>query len=206
MPGARKSEEKCFSKFGKNTAMSKIGKKPITIPAGVKVHNSGDFIKVEGANGKMDIKVLKGIKLTIDGSTITVVPENESKQIRSNWGTMRALIQNAITGATTDFTKSLVIEGIGFRAEVQGSDLVLNLGLSHQVHFPIPAGIKVTTEKNVIKISGSDITLVGDTAAHIRKLKKPEPYKGKGIHYSDEFVRRKAGKKATSTAGGAAKK
>jgi large subunit ribosomal protein L6 len=185
--------------------MSKIGKKPITIPEGVKVHNSGDFIKVEGPNGKMDVKVLKGIKLTIDGSTITVVPDNESKQIRSNWGTMRALIQNAVTGATTDFKKELVIEGIGFRAEVQGSDLVLNLGFSHQVRFPIPAGIKITTEKNVIKISGSDITLVGDIAAHIRKLKKPEPYKGKGIHYSDEVVRRKAGKKATSTAGGAKK-
>jgi large subunit ribosomal protein L6 len=181
--------------------MSKIGKKPITIPSAVKVQTTGDYIKVEGPNGKAEIKILKGIKLTIDTNSITVVPDNESKQIRSNWGTMRALIQNAVTGATTDFTKELIIDGIGFRAEVKESELVLNLGLSHQVHFQIPAGIKITTEKNVIKISGSDITLVGDTAAHIRKLKKPEPYKGKGIRYSNEVVRRKAGKKAVSTSG-----
>jgi large subunit ribosomal protein L6 len=186
--------------------MSKIGKKPITIPSGVKVQSTRDSVKVEGPNGKMEIRILKGIKLTIDENNVTVVPENESKQIRSNWGTMRALIQNAVTGATTDFTKELIIEGIGFRSEVQGSDLVLNLGLSHQVHFPIPAGIKVTAEKNRIKISGSDIIQVGDTAAHIRKLRKPEPYKGKGIRYSDEVIRRKAGKKAVSTAGGGGKK
>jgi large subunit ribosomal protein L6 len=185
--------------------MSKIGKKPITIPSGVKIQTTADTIKVEGANGKSEIKILKGIKLTVDASSVTVVPDNESKQIRSNWGTMRALIQNAVSGATTDFTKELIIEGIGFRCEVQGSELVLNLGLSHQVHFPIPPGIKIVTEKNLIKISGSDITQVGDTAARIRKLKKPEPYKGKGIRYSNEIIRRKAGKKATSTAGGAKK-
>ncbi len=188
--------------------MSKIGKKPITVPDNVKVQISADSIKVEGPNGKAELTILKGLKLTIDGNSLTVVPDNESKQIRSNWGTMRALIQNAVTGATTDFSKELIIEGIGFRAEVQGSNLVLNIGLSHQVRFPIPPGVKIATEKNVIRISGSDTVQVGDVAAQIRKLKKPEPYKGKGIRYSDEIVRRKAGKKAVSTggAGGAAKK
>ncbi len=181
--------------------MSKIGKKPITIPSGVKVSLTSDLVKVEGPNGKMDVKILKGIKLTIEGDSLTVTPENESKQIRSNWGTMRALIQNAVTGATTDFMKELIIDGIGYRCEVQGAELVLNLGLSHQVHFPIPDGIKIVTEKNLIKVSGSNIELVGDTAANIRKLKKPEPYKGKGIRYSNEVIRRKAGKKALSTGG-----
>ncbi|MCL4405154.1 MAG: 50S ribosomal protein L6 [Patescibacteria group bacterium] len=186
--------------------MSKIGKKLITIPEGVKIQVVDGLVKVEGSNGNTDMKVLKGITLKIDGNTLSVVPDNESKQIRSNWGTMRALIQNAVTGAKTDFGKELVIEGIGFRAEVQGTDLVLNLGLSHQVRFPIPIGIKIVTEKNVIKISGHDKAQVGDTAAHIRKLKKPEPYKGKGIHYANETVRRKAGKKAISTSGGGAAK
>lgn len=185
--------------------MSKIGKKIIVVPQNVKVQVADGFIKVEGPNGNTDMKILKGITLKMDGNNITVVPENESKQIRSNWGTMRAIIQNAIKGATTDFTKELVVDGIGFRVEVQGTDLVLNLGLSHQVHFPIPSEVKISTDKNTIKISGHNKIQVGDVAAHIRKLKKPEPYKGKGIRYANEVVRRKAGKKAISTAGGAAK-
>lgn len=183
--------------------MSKIGKQPITIPAGVKIQESDGFLKIEGPNGKAELKILKGMKLTIDSASVTVVPDNQSKQIRSNWGTMRALIQSAVSGATKDFTKELIIEGIGFRAEVQGAELVLNIGLSHQVRFPIPQGVKIAVEKNLIKISGSNATQVGDTAAHIRKLKKPEPYKGKGIRYATETIRRKAGKKAASTTGGA---
>lgn len=182
--------------------MSKVGKKPIVIPAGVKIEVSSGEVKVQGPNGSSAVPVLKGITVTVDGSNILVKPANETKQVRSNWGTMRALVQNAVSGATTDFSKELIIEGIGFKAEVQGSELVMNLGFSHQVRVHIPAGIKISTEKSSIKVSGASRKQVGDMTAYIRSLKKPEPYKGKGIRYSDETIRRKAGKKAVSSGGG----
>lgn len=179
--------------------MSKIGKKPINIPSGVKVEITGEEVKVQGQNGNFVVPILKGITVTLSGDEVTVTPANETKQIRSNWGTMRALVQNAVLGATTDFSKELIIEGIGFKAEVQGKDLVLNLGFSHPIRIAIPDSLKISTDKNVIKIAGSNKHEVGDMAACIRKLKKPEPYKGKGIRYSNETIRRKAGKKATTS-------
>lgn len=165
---------------------------------------SSEEVKIQGGNGTFTLPLLKGITVAVQGDSISVTPENTSKQVRSNWGTMRALLQNAVSGAAADFSKELIIEGIGFRAETQGQDLVLNLGFSHPIRVTIPAGIKVSVDKNVIKISGASKEDVGDMAARIRRLKKPEPYKGKGIRYSDEVVRRKAGKKAVSSGGKAA--
>lgn len=184
--------------------MSKVGKKTIIIPSGVKVESVGNEVKVQGANGNAVLPILKGITVAINGTEITVTPENATKQIRSNWGTMRALIQNAVSGATADFSKELIIEGIGFRAEVQGKDLLLNLGFSHPVRAAIPEKVKVSVDKNIVRIAGADKREVGDFAAYIRRLKKPEPYKGKGIRYSDEVIRRKAGKKAVTSGGKAA--
>ena len=180
--------------------MSKIGKQPIKIPEGVVVEIKGDILEIKGKNNTLNVKLMQGIKTRIEDGELVFVPEGRTKQILSNWGTMRALTANAVKGVSEDFIKELVIEGVGYRAEVQGNNLLLNVGFSHQVDFTIPVGIKVAVDKNAIKISGSDRQLVGETAAQIRRIKKPEPYKGKGIMYKGEVSRRKAGKKAVSSA------
>jgi len=180
--------------------MSKIGKQPIKIPEGVVVEIKGDTLEIKGKNNTLNVKLMQGIKTRIEDGELVFVPEGRTKQILSNWGTMRALTANAVKGVSEDFIKELVIEGVGYRAEVQGNNLLLNVGFSHQVDFTIPVGIKVAVDKNAIKISGSDRQLVGETAAQIRRIKKPEPYKGKGIMYKGEVIRRKAGKKAVSSA------
>ena len=180
--------------------MSKIGKQPVIIPEGVSVETKDGVLEIKGKNGTLTVNLLPGIKVEIKDGEVVFTPEKNVKQVVSNWGTMRALTANAVKGASEDFVKELVIEGIGFRAEVQGASLVLNIGLSHQVNFPIPAGIKISVEKNAIKISGNSKQMVGETAAKIRSFKKPEPYKGKGIMYKGEIVRRKAGKKAAASA------
>lgn len=156
-------------------------------------------IKSEGTH--MVIPILSGIMVEQKENELTFTPKNEAKQTLSNWGTMRALAQNAISGAAKDFTKSLVIEGVGYRASIEGENLVLTLGYSHPVKFEVPKEIKITVEKNVVNISGADKQLVGETAAQIRRFRKPEPYKGKGIRYSDEVVKRKTGKKAAGKTG-----
>ena len=180
--------------------MSKIGKQPIKIPEGVVVEIKGDILEIKGKNNTLNVKLMQGIKTRIEDGELVFVPEGRTKQILSNWGTMRALTANAVKGVSEDFIKELVIEGVGYRAEVQGNNLLLNVGFSHQVDFTIPVGIKIAVDKNAIKISGSDRQLVGETAAQIRRIKKPEPYKGKGIMYKGEVIRRKAGKKAVSSA------
>jgi large subunit ribosomal protein L6 len=184
--------------------MSKIGKKPITIPEGVTVNILDGSIEIKGKNASLSVKSLPGISASINEKELSFSVKAKDKQTMSNWGTMRALAANAIAGAVSDFTKELVIEGIGFRAEVKGNELVLNIGFSHPVNFPIPETIKIKTEKNTVKISGPIKELVGKVAAEVRQLKKVEPYLGKGIKYKDEIVRRKAGKKATASAGGKA--
>lgn len=184
--------------------MSKIGKKPITIPDGVTVNILDGLIEIKGKNANLSVKSLPGIDASVKEKELSFSAKAKDKQTMSNWGTMRALAANAIIGAVSDFSKELTVEGIGFRAEVQGNDLVLNIGFSHPVKFPIPQGIKIKTEKNAIKISGPSKELVGKVAAEVRLLKKVEPYLGKGIKYKDEIVRRKAGKKATASAGGKA--
>ncbi len=181
--------------------MSKVGKKPIVIDEGVIVTVGNDQLEIKGGSTTLTLPILSGIKVEKKDKELIFIPMDESKQTMSNWGTMRALAQNAISGTARDFTKSLVIEGVGYRANMEGEKLLLNLGYSHPVRFPIPNGVKIIIEKNTINISGADKQLVGETAARIRKLRKPEPYKGKGIRYADEVIRRKAGKKAVGKTG-----
>lgn len=175
--------------------MSKIGKKPIIIPDNVEVKMNDGFLELKSAAGILNFKILPHIDVKIENKIISFTPNNDSKQTRANWGTIRSLIFNAIVGLTQGFSKVLEIEGVGFKANMEGNTLVLNIGYSHPVKFISPENIKISTEKNAIKISGIDKFLVGETAAKIRTLKKPEPYKGKGIRYRGEVIRRKAGKK-----------
>lgn len=180
--------------------MSKIGKKPITIPVHVEVKESDGFLKVEGQGGELNLKVLPYIKTEIRDKEISFSTLTNSKQARANWGTMRSLTQNAVMGVSKGFERFLEIEGVGFRANLEGSILILNIGLSHPIKFNPPDGIKISVVKNTIMVSGVDKELVGKTAAKIRSFKKPEPYKGKGIRYRGEIVRRKAGKKMAGAA------
>ncbi len=179
--------------------MSRVGKKPIVVPNGVTVEVKEETISVKGKNAELSVPVLAGIKVEYNEGEIAFIPRDKKKQTLSNWGTLRSLTQNAISGVSEDFEKTLMIEGVGYRANVEGNELVLGLGFSHPVRFKIPDGVKITAEKNVIKVSGADKALVGKVAAEIRLFRKPEPYKGKGIRYSDEIIRRKAGKKAASS-------
>lgn len=179
--------------------MSKIGKKPIEIPSGVTVVVEDGLVKVKGPKGELEYKIPRELKVTLIENKLAVLPISKSKKTPALWGTIRAVIANMISGVVSGFEKKLEIEGIGFKAQTQGNDLVLNLGFSHQVIFKIPDGIKVDVSKNIITISGISKELVGQTAANIRALKKPEPYKGKGIRYAGEVIKRKAGKKVAGT-------
>ncbi len=183
---------------GKNN-MSKIGKKPIEIPDGITIAVDGQEVKVKGPKGELFLKLPKEIELKLDGKKLLVLPIAKSKKTPALWGTIRAILANMVTGVEKGFEKKLEIEGVGFKAQIQGNDLVLNLGFSHPVIFKPPEGIKVSIEKNTITVSGISLEMVGQTAANIRALKKPEPYKGKGIHYEGEVIRRKAGKKVAGT-------
>ncbi len=156
-------------------------------------------LSVKGAKGALAVPLLSGIVAQVEGNSLAFTAKNHQKQTKSNWGTMRALAANAVRGVQGEFVKELKIEGVGFRAVVEGSVLVLSLGFSHPVRFPIPEGIRASVEKNVVRIAGIDKFLVGETAATIRAQKKPEPYKGKGIMYVGEVIRRKAGKKVAGS-------
>ena len=184
--------------------MSKIGRKLIALKEGVVVTQSGDTIKVENKGKVVTVPLLPSVSFEIKDKQIMVDSKDDSKQGRANWGTVRALLQNAVLGVTQDFSKVLELEGIGFKVALEGKNVVMNLGFSHPVKYEPPQGITVKVEKNIITISGSDKGLVGATAAKIRQFKKPEPYKGKGIHYKGEVIRRKAGKKVGATTGAAA--
>ena len=188
-------------KYGKG--MSKIGKKPLPIPAGVKVEVRGQVINFSGQAGDLAVPILDYLKTELKENELVFLPLAKHKQARANWGTMASLASNALEGVSQGFTKSLEIEGIGFKASMEGMTLVLNVGFTHRVKFAPPPGVKITVEKNIIKVSGVDKNLVGQAAAQIRKIKKPEPYKGKGIHYVGEVIRRKAGKKVAGTGTGA---
>lgn len=183
--------------------MSKIGKKPITIPEGITVSITDDGILVKsGKGGEALVPLMDGIKPVLEDKELHFELLSKTKQSRSNWGTFRALTQNAITGFISGFEKTLVLEGVGFKIAKEGEGLVLNLGFSHQVKYPAVPGITFELEKNsTLKIKGSDKNIVGRVAAEIRGLRKPEPYKGKGFHYSDEVIRRKAGKKSVGSSG-----
>jgi large subunit ribosomal protein L6 len=179
--------------------MSKVGKKPIAIPDGVTVQFEGRILLVTGPKGKLEVPKLENVEVTQSGSEIVLQPASDSQQTTMNWGTMRSLLANAVDGVTKGYAKTLEIEGVGFKASMEGNDkLVLKVGFSHLVNFPVPQGITIAVEKNKIMVSGFDKHLVGQVAADIRKIKKPEPYLGKGIRYQGEVIRRKAGKKAGS--------
>lgn len=181
--------------------MSKIGKKPVVIPSGVNVTLGEEFIELESPKGKIQVKILPGVKVEKAENQLIFKTEKADKQTRANWGTLRSLVQNSVSGLIEGVVKILQIEGIGYRAAKEGGKLVLHVGYSHPVKYPIPPGINVEVEKNLIKISGIDKQLVGHAAAEIRAIKKPEPYQGKGIRYQDEVITRKAGKKIAGTTG-----
>ncbi|KKR88869.1 MAG: 50S ribosomal protein L6 [Candidatus Wolfebacteria bacterium GW2011_GWA2_42_10] len=180
--------------------MSKIGKKPINIPQEVEIKIHGNVLEFKGKNGSLRVEILPFIKAELKDNTLSFDVVNDSRQAKANWGTTRALAQNAIIGVKDGFSKILEIEGVGYKVSAEGNNLTFNIGFSHPVKFIPPEGIKISVEKNIIKVSGIDKALVGKTAAEIRSLKKPEPYKGKGIKYRGEIIRRKEGKKAAATA------
>jgi len=184
--------------------MSKIGSKPIAIPEGVTVEHRDGIFTIKGKLATLTVSQLPLVDAEIKEGAIHLTITSTKKQARANWGTLGANLKNAIVGVTTGFMKSLEIQGIGFKAAMEGNNLSLNVGFSHPVKFTTPEGIKIAIEKAFIRISGSDKQVVGQTAAQIRKIKKPEPYQGKGIRYVGEQVRRKAGKKVAGSTGGAA--
>ncbi|MDP2629511.1 MAG: 50S ribosomal protein L6 [Candidatus Harrisonbacteria bacterium] len=179
--------------------MSKIGRRPIEIPQGVEVTVEKDLVRLKGAKGESTVSLLPFVSVEVKDSTVHCSIEKSHKQARSNWGTCASLIENAIAGVSQGFEKKLEIEGVGYRVSQEGANLVLNLGYSHPIKVEAPAGITLKVEEgNSILISGVEKQQVGQVAAEIRKLRKPEPYKGKGIRYSGEIIRRKAGKKVGS--------
>lgn len=177
--------------------MSRIGRKPITVPAGVTVEMADRHVKVTGSKGTLEMTLMPDINLSQDGEVLTVSKAVETPETARSFGLMRTLIANMVTGVSTGFTRSLEINGVGFRASVAGNTITLSLGFSHPVVFTLPDGVEAKIEKNVITLSGFDKQLVGQVAANLRALKKPEPYKGKGIKYVEERIKRKAGKTAT---------
>jgi large subunit ribosomal protein L6 len=176
--------------------MSRVGKYPVDVPSGVTVNVSGKKISAKGKLGELSHELVDEVSVEFKDNKITLIPRDKSKRARMMWGMSRALIANIVTGVSAGFTKTLEIEGVGYRAAVQGKDLVLQLGFSHEVRYTIPKGITVACEKpTVISISGADIQVVGQMAAEIREIRPPEPYKGKGVRYAGEYIRRKEGKK-----------
>ena len=179
--------------------MSRIGKKPIQILDGVTVKKDGSVLVVKGPKGELQKNLMTGIDVEIADKIILVKVDEKLKKASAIWGLWRALIQNMVNGVNGGYEKKLEIEGVGFKVQSDGANLVFSLGLSHPVKFDAPKGILLKAEKNLITVSGIDKELVGNSAARIRRLKPPEPYKGKGIHYLGEVIRRKAGKKAVAS-------
>ena len=176
--------------------MSRIGKKPVALPKGVTASVEGQTVKVKGPKGELSVKLVREVSAAVDEHGITVTPDKNQERSAQMWGLSRSLVNNLVTGVTTGFTQKLEIQGVGYRAAVQGKNLNLQLGFSHDVVYPIPAGITITSEKPTqISVSGMDKQLVGQVAAEIRGYRRPEPYKGKGVRYEGEYVRRKEGKK-----------
>lgn len=181
--------------------MSRIGKQPIVIPAGVEATVNGTHVAIKGPKGQLERDVHKNAILELrDGESgkeiVVTMTDLKSKLNRSLWGTVRTVIANMVIGVVEGYSKQLEVNGVGYKVALQGDSIRLDVGFSHQVNYKLPEGIKAEVEKNVITVSGIDKERVGQVAAEIRKIKKPEPYKGKGIKYMDEVIRRKAGKAA----------
>ena len=176
--------------------MSRIGKKPVPVPAGVTATIDGRELSVKGPKGTLTMHLADEVRYAVEEAGVSVTPANDTKRARSFWGMQRTLVQNLVTGVTEGFSKQLQITGVGYRAAVQGKNLRLQLGYSHDVDFAIPEGITIATpEPTTVNISGIDKQQVGQVAAEIRRWRKPEPYKGKGIKYAGEYIFRKEGKK-----------
>ncbi len=176
--------------------MSRVGKLPVSIPEGVQVAIASQKLTATGKLGALELALSPNVETKIEDGHVVVTPRVETKQARMQWGTTRALINNLVRGVSTGYVVNLEINGVGYRAQVQGKNLVLQLGFSHDINFPIPSDISIACEKpTAIRVSGADRQRVGQVAAEIRAFRKPEPYKGKGIKYETEHVRRKEGKK-----------
>ena len=176
--------------------MSRIGKKPVPVPAGVTATIEGKQLSVKGPKGTLSLPMRDEISYSVEADGILVRPANDTKQARAFWGMQRTMVQNLVTGVTEGFTKTLEITGVGYRANAQGKNLKLQLGYSHDVDFAVPEGITIATpDQTTIHITGNDKQQVGQVAAEIRRWRKPEPYKGKGIKYRGEYIFRKEGKK-----------
>ena len=176
--------------------MSRIGKRPVPVPAGVTATIEGGQLNVKGPKGTLSLQLRDEISYQVESDGIIVKPANDTKQARAFWGMQRTLVQNLVTGVTEGFTKTLEISGVGYRAAAQGKNLKLQLGYSHDVNIPVPEGIDIKTpDPTTVEISGIDKQRVGQIAAEIRRWRKPEPYKGKGIKYRGEYIFRKEGKK-----------
>lgn len=186
--------------------MSRIGKQPVAIPSGVKVTNSGSLLKIEGPKGKAEHVINNKFEYKVENNEVVVVPRTnveKDKASKAQFGTERAVIANKVKGVADGYVKVLLLKGVGYRAQMQGTKITMAMGFSHPVVFEIPAGVKaeVTENQTKITVTGTDKQLVGETAAKLRKVKPPEPYQGKGIMYEDERVRRKAGKSAAGAKG-----
>ena len=176
--------------------MSRIGKRPVAIPGGVSASVEGDVLTVKGPKGTLTMHMLDDVKYDIADEAISVQPATPTQRARAAWGMQRTLVQNLVTGVTEGFSNTLEITGVGYRAQAQGRNLRLQLGYSHDVNFPVPEGVDVKTpDANTVEISGIDKQKVGQVAAEIRRWRKPEPYKGRGIKYRGEYIFRKEGKK-----------
>jgi large subunit ribosomal protein L6 len=181
--------------------MSRIGKKPVAIPSGVDIKVEGSSIVVKGSKGELQFSLHSKITVSVEGDTLTVLRADDTEEARARHGLSRAIIANMVTGVSDGYEKKLEIIGVGYKAQLKGKTLDLSLGFSHPVLFPIPEGIEITQDeknKNILIIRGIDKQLVGETAARIRRYRPPEPYKGKGIKYTDEVIRRKVGKASVS--------
>ncbi|AXH14571.1 50S ribosomal protein L6 [Malaciobacter mytili] len=176
--------------------MSRIGKKPISIPSGIEITVDGTVVNVKKGNKVSSVETHGRVGIELSDNQIVLSRADESQQASAYWGTYRALINNAVVGLSDGFSKSLEINGVGYRAAIKGNALELQLGYSHPINYEIPAGLEITVDKNVINVKGADKQQVGQAAAVIRGFRKPEPYKGKGVKYSDEVIVRKAGKTA----------
>lgn len=182
--------------------MSRIGKLAVTIPSGVKIAIDDSAVKLEGPKGKLAASIPSGVQVKVEGNVVRVERDNEERKVRALHGLTRKLIANMAAGVSQGFTRVLEINGVGYRAEVRGQEIHMTLGYSHPVMFPLPPGITASVERQIIiTLSGADRQLLGETAAKIRSLRPPEPYKGKGIKYREEVIKRKAGK-AVGSAGG----
>ncbi len=176
--------------------MSRIGKKPVDIPSGVTATVSGQTVEVKGPKATRSFTATDDVTISLDENTVTVTPRGSSKRARQQWGMTRTMVANMVQGVTGGFKKELEITGVGYRAQIQGNTLKLSLGYSHDVNFEVPQGVTVTCPKQTeIIVEGTDQQLVGQVAANIREWRAPEPYKGKGIRYKDEYIFRKEGKK-----------